>query len=464
MPLHSKDEVRDALDDDIYVSQNVSVAVPKYRLPDDEQSPRHAYSLIHDELMLDGNSRMNLATFCQTWLEPEVHSLMSECIDKNMIDKDEYPQTAEIERRCVQMLADLWNSPSAANTIGCSTTGSSEASMLGGLAAKWRWRERLRRAGKQPGVPNIVCGAVQVCWHKFARYFDVELREVPLAPGRYTLTPDEVLMRVDENTIAVVPTLGLTMTMQYEPVQAISAALDALQARTGLDVPIHVDAASGGFIAPFIHQDVVWDFRLPRVKSISSSGHKFGLAPLGVGWAIWREAADLPRDLIFSVNYLGGAMPTFALNFSRPGGQVVAQYYNFLRLGREGYRKVQQSCAETAQYFARELEKLGLFEVIHRGDSGIPGVCWKLADKGAAPPFSLYDLSDRLRCRGWQVPTYTLPADCQHTVVQRILVRHGVSADLIAALLADLHDAIAHFERHPVSAPLTHEEAGGFHH
>ena len=348
MPLHSKAAVRDALDDDVYASSDLSVAVPKYHFPQHEQLPRHAYSIVHDELMLDGNSRMNLATFCQTWLEPEIYQLMGECIDKNMIDRDEYPQTAEIESRSVHMLADLWHSPAAANTVGCSTTGSSEACMLGGLAAKWRWRERLKRAGKTPGTPNIVWGAVQVCWHKFARYFEVEERHVPLAEGRYAMTPEEVLKRVDENTIAVVPTLGLTMTLQYEPVAAICQALDDLQQRTGIDVPVHVDAASGGFIAPFIHQDVVWDFRLSRVKSISASGHKFGLAPLGVGWIVWREATDLPDDLVFRVNYLGGQMPTFAINFSRPGGQVIAQYYNFLRLGREGYRKIQQACSDTA--------------------------------------------------------------------------------------------------------------------
>ena len=464
MPLHSKDDVRDALDDDVYASTDLSVAVPKYRLPPREQAPRHALSIIQDELMLDGNSRMNLATFCQTWLEPEIHQLMSECIDKNMVDKDEYPQTAEIESRCVHMLAELWQSPAAANTIGCSTTGSSEACMLGGLAAKWRWRERLQHAGRTPGTPNMVCGAVQVCWHKFAKYFDVEVRQVPLADNRFAMTPDEVLQRVDENTIAVVPTLGLTMTLQYEPVAAICQALDVLQKRTGIDVPVHVDAASGGFIAPFIHQDVVWDFRLPRVKSINASGHKFGLSPLGVGWVVWQDAADLPEDLVFRVNYLGGEMPTFALNFSRPGGQVIAQYYNFLRLGHEGYRKVQKACSDTAFQFAEEIAKLGPFEVIYNGRGGITGVCWKLKEDGQPKPFTLYDLSDRLRYRGWQVPAYTLPANCQHTVVQRILVRHGISKDLLASLIADIEAAIDHFKKHPISTPLTQSEASGYRH
>jgi len=249
---------------------------------------------------------------------------MDECIDKNMIDKDEYPQSAEIESRCVHMLADLWNSPDAANTLGCSTTGSSEAAMLGGMAMKWRWREKMKAAGKPTDEPNLVCGPVQVCWHKFARYWDVELREIPMEGERLIMTPEEAIKRCDENTIGVVPTLGVTFTCQYEPVKAVSDALDQLQKDTGLDIPIHVDGASGGFLAPFVDPELEWDFRLPRVKSINTSGHKFGLAPLGVGWVVWRDKADLPDDLIFWVNYLGGNMPTFALNFSRPGVQLPA--------------------------------------------------------------------------------------------------------------------------------------------
>jgi glutamate decarboxylase len=307
--------------------------MPKYKFPADEQDPRHAYAVVHDELMLDGNSRQNLATFCQTWAEPEVHKLMDECIDKNMVDKDEYPQTAEIEARCVHMLADLWNSPSAANTVGCSTTGSSEAAMLGGLAMKRRWEAQRKAAGKPIDKPNLITGPVQICWHKFTRYWDVEHREIPMDRGRLLMTPEEVIKRCDENTIGVVPTLGVTFTGQFEPVQAVSAALDEYQKDTGLDIPIHVDGASGGFLAPFCAPDLVWDFRLPRVKSVNASGHKFGLSPLGVGWVIWRENKDLPEDLIFWVNYLGGNMRDIALNFSRPGGQIVCQYYNFLRLG-----------------------------------------------------------------------------------------------------------------------------------
>ena len=424
-----------------------------------------AYRLVSDELILDGNSRQNLATFCQTWLEPEVRDLMRETLDKNMVDKDEYPQTAAIEARCVHILADLWNSPEAENILGTSTTGSSEAAMLGGMALLWKWRERRRAAGLSTDKPNLICGPVQVCWHKFARYWDIELREIPMEHDRLIMTPDEVLSRADENTIGVVPTLGVTFTGQYEPVQAVSAALDDLQARTGLDIPIHVDGASGGFLAPFTAPDIVWDFRLPRVKSINASGHKFGLAPLGVGWIVWRDASELPEDLIFEVNYLGGNMPTFALNFSRPGGQVIAQYYNFVRLGYEGYRRVQQACYDTALYLAEEITKLGHFEIINDGspEHGIPAVSWKLVE-GVDHGFTLFDLADRLRTRGWQVPAYTMPANRQDLAVQRILVRAGFSRDEATLLMDDYRDAIAHFDRHPVSVPMSEEEAGSFHH
>ena len=463
MSLHRKHAGRAKGLDVIYASGDLTSAIPKYKIPRQERSPRTAYALIHDELLLDGNSRQNLATFCTTWIEPEVQALMAECIDKNMCDKDEYPQTAEIESRCVHILADLWNSPDAANAVGCSTTGSSEAAMLGGLAAKWRWRARRRAQGKPADRPNLVCGPVQVCWHKFGSYFDVEVREVPLEGDRLMLTPEQAIVHCDENTIMVVPTLGLTMTCQYEPVAAIAEALDKFECDTGLDIPIHVDAASGGFLAPFCQPEIVWDFRLPRVKSINTSGHKFGLAPLGVGWAVWRDHADLPEELIFHVNYLGGDMPTFALNFSRPAGQIVCQYYNFLRLGFEGYRNVQDACYRTAQHLAAEIGKMGPFRIIHDGNGGLPAVCWTFRD-GKQRNYSLYDLSDRLRARGWQVPAYSLPAKREDLVVQRILVRHGVSRDLADILIDDIHRSLALLEKHPVAHPLTEDEAGGYNH
>ena len=465
MALHDKDSIRDKIDDDIYGSFDIGARLPKYKMPQQEHDPRMVYAQVHDELMLDGNSRQNLATFCQTWSDPEVHQLMNECIDKNIVDKDEYPQIAEVESRCVHMLGDLWNSPEGANTVGCSTSGSSEAAMLGGMAMKRRWEAKRKAAGLSIDKPNLITGPVQVCWHKFARYWDIELREIPLEQDRLLMTPEEVLKRCDENTIGVVPTLGVTFTCQYEPVQAVALALDKLEAEQGLDIPIHVDGASGAFLAPFCAPELEWDFRIPRVKSINASGHKFGLAPLGVGWIIWREESDLPEELIFWVNYLGGNMRDIALNFSRPGGQVACQYYNLLRLGREGYRRIHGNCYATAVQLTSEIEKLGPFEIIYNGDMkiGIPALCWKIKE-GTDPGFSLYDLADRLRARGWQVPAYTLPANMQEQAIQRIIVRHGVSADLAALLIEDMRQALEHFKKHPVQSQLESTEASGFHH
>jgi glutamate decarboxylase len=331
------------------------------------------------------------------------------------------------------------------------------------MALLWKWRERQRAAGKPTDKPNLVTGPVQICWHKFTRYWDVEHREIPMEGDRLIMTAEEALKYVDENTIGVVPTLGVTYTLQYEPVKAVSEALDKLQAETGLDIPIHVDGASGASLAPFVDPDLQWDFRLPRVKSINTSGHKFGLAPLGVGWVVWRDKEELPDDLIFWVNYLGGNMPTFALNFSRPGGQIVAQYYNFLRLGREGYRKIHQACYDTGQYLADEIGKMDDFEILYDGRGGIPGLCWKLKE-GVDHGFTLFDLADRLRTMGWLVPAYTLPKNREDLAIQRILVRHGFSRDLAELLLDDYRRAMEHFGRHPVTSPLTEAESGSFKH
>ena len=463
MPLHHKNKIRDDLLDDVYSSADLAVSMPKYKMPENEHLAEHAYQVVHDELMMDGNSRQNLATFCQTWVDDEIHKLMEESVDKNMIDKDEYPQSAEIEARCTHMLADLWNSPDAENTLGCSTTGSSEAAMLGGMALKWAWREKMKALGKPTDKPNLVCGPVQVCWHKFARYWDVELREIPLEGDRFIMTVEEVIARCDENTIGVVPTLGVTFTCNYEPVKEVHDALDQLQKDTGLDIPIHVDGASGGFLAPFCDPDLEWDFRLPRVKSINASGHKFGLAPLGVGWIVWRDASALHPDLIFHVNYLGGDMPVFALNFSRPGGQIIAQYYNFLRLGKEGYRKIHSACYDTARYLSDEIEKLGMFEIIYNGRGGIPAMSWSLKE-GANPGFNLFDLSDRIRSRGWQIAAYAMPPNREDLVIMRILVRHGFSRDQADLLLEDMQRCIDFFAKNPVVHSSDAGESAGFNH
>jgi glutamate decarboxylase len=465
VPLHRRTQPRDAAACDVYATRAMNATIPKHRVPADGLRPDVALQLVADELMLDGNARQNLATFCQTWFDDGIHKLMDLSLDKNMIDKDEYPATAEIENRCVHLLAHLWNSPAAGTTIGCSTTGSSEAAMLGGLALKWKWRERRAKLGKPADKPNIITGPVQVCWHKFARYFDVELREVPLERDRLVMTPEEAIKRIDENTIGVVPTFGVTFTCQYEPVAQIAEALNRFERETGLDIPIHVDAASGGFIAPFVRPEILWDFRLPRVRSINASGHKFGLAPLGVGWVIWREASDLPEGLIFHVNYLGGDMPTFALNFSRPGGQVICQYYLMLRLGMDGYRRVHETCYAVAQHFALRIAEFGPFELLFDGDSrnGIPAVSWTMRENTRGQ-YSLFDLSDRLRARGWQVAAYTMVPNIAEMAVMRVLIRHGFSLDSADALLEDIRRSLEYFETHPLSKPMTAAEGASHDH
>lgn len=460
MALHKTSRPEPGPEDDVYTLPISARALPKYRMPDGVSDARAVRALIHDELSLDGNASQNLATFCTTWAEPEVHQLMDECLGKNMVDKDEYPQTAAIEDRCVHMLADLWNAPDGATTVGCSTTGSSEAGMLGGLALKWRWRERRRAEGKPADRPNLVVGPVQVCWEKFARYFDVELRQVPLEKDALGLRAHQLREYVDENTIGVVAILGVTYTCVYEPVAEIAAELDRIHADTGLDIPVHVDAASGGFVAPFLQPDLVWDFRLPRVASINVSGHKYGMAPLGVGWVVWRSPELLPEELVFRVSYLGGDMPTFALNFSRPGGEVIAQYYNMLRLGREGYTKVHGACAGTAGMLAEQIAAMGPFTVLHDGQGALPAAAWMLTEPDTAP-FTLYDVTDQLRRRGWQVPAYPLALGREETVVQRVLVRHGTSYDKIALLASDLRAAVDHLRE----GPTTHvAPQPGFHH
>ncbi|MFD3586579.1 glutamate decarboxylase [Streptomyces sp. NPDC058683] len=437
-------------------------APPTHRLPDGPLPPSTAYQLVHDELMLDGNARLNLATFVTTWMEPQAGILMAECDDKNMIDKDEYPRTAELEQRCVAMLAALWNAPDPAGTIGCSTTGSSEACMLAGLAMKRRWAQR--NADRYPGTarPNLIMGInVQVCWEKFCNFWEVEPRFVPMEGDRYHLDPQAAAELCDENTIGVVAILGSTFDGSYEPVADLCAALDALQERTGLDVPVHVDGASGAMIAPFLDEDLVWDFRLPRVASINTSGHKYGLVYPGVGWALWRDKEALPEELVFRVNYLGGDMPTFALNFSRPGAQVVAQYYTFLRLGRDGYRAVQQASRDVATALAARVEALGDFRLLTRGDE-LPVFAFTTADHVTS--YDVFDVSRRLRESGWLVPAYTFPANREDLSVLRVVCRNGFSKDLAELFLEDLTRLLPELRRQPHPLTRDKEAATSFHH
>ncbi len=433
--------------------------IPKYSLPKHGMTPRSAYRLIHDELMLDGNARLNLATFVTTWMEPEAEKLMAETFDKNMIDKDEYPQTAEIEARCINILARLFNADENEYPVGVSTIGSSEAVMLAGMALKWRWRARREAADKPIAKPNLILGSnVQVVWEKFCRYWEVEPRYIPIREDRYIITPEEVVERIDENTIGVVAILGTTFTGEFEPIETIHDAVVAHNQAHGLAVPMHIDAASGGFVAPFIHPDLRWDFRLPNVVSINASGHKYGLVYPGVGWAVWRGREYLPEDLVFHVNYLGGDMPTFTLNFSRPGNQIVGQYYNFLRLGREGYTRIMNNLRDIARGLAAHIAALSPFVLLSDGSS-IPVFAFRLKDSSR---YSVYDVSERLRIRGWQVPAYTLPANAERIAVLRIVVREGFSRDMADLLFTDISRVVDDLEVCPPACPKQGD--GHFHH
>jgi len=428
--------------------------VPLHRLRDKGIDHDLAYELISSELLLDGQARLNLATFVTTWMPSTAGRLMADTADKNMIDKDEYPQTAEIESRCVNIIAGLWNC-SEAHATGCSTTGSSEAAMLAGMALKWRWRERRREAGKPTDKPNLVMGAnVQVCWEKFCRYWEVEPRLVPMEGERYHLGPAEAVAQCDENTIGVVAILGSTFDGSYEPVKEISSALDRLEADKGLYVPLHVDAASGGFVAPFIQPDLEWDFCLPRVQSINASGHKYGLVYPGVGWAIWRSAEALPKDLIFDVNYLGGHMPTFALNFSRPGSEVIAQYYMFTVLGREGYREIMQGAQDIATHISSGVAEMGPYWLLSEG-TDLPVFAFAL--KPEVKNYTVFDVSDRLRQRGWLVPAYTFPENREDLSVLRVVIRAGLNMEMADLLLDHLRDETEFLESlsSPVPGPAT---------
>ena len=468
MPLHRAGHGRhdepDLVLNPLFARDGETASAPRLRMPASPMDPDSAYQLVHDELMLDGQSRLNLATFVTTWMEPRAARLMAQAVDRNLVDKDEYPQTAELERRCVHMLADLWNAPGAAGgaaAIGCSTSGSSEAAMLAGMALLRRWRDRRRTGGLAADRPNLVMGInVQVCWEKFCRYWDVEPRYAPMDGDRRHLTPEVAVPLCDENTIAVVAVLGSTQDGSYEPVAEIAAALDGLAAAGGPDIPIHVDAASGGFVAPFLDPDLVWDFRLARVASINASGHKYGLVYPGLGWALWRDEAALPEDLVFHVNYLGGSMPTFSLTFSRPGAQVVAQYYTLLRLGREGYRQVHQSARGVALHLSSSIARLGPFRVLTDG-SQLPVLAFALNDD--VDTYSAFDVSDALRKQGWQVPAYSLPANLQDQTVLRIVVRNGFGRDLADLFLADLKRELGQLAQLRQPMPQ-HPDRDRFHH
>lgn len=433
----------------VFGSAEEQRVAPKFTMPQSSISGELAYQIVHDEAMLDGNSRLNMATFVTTWMDDYARKIMVENMDKNMIDKTEYPQTAEIERRCVNIIARLWNSPEAVDgkyCMGTSTVGSSEACMLGGLAAMKRWKKRQLAMNKPIDKPNMVIStAFQVVWEKFARYWDVEMRFVPITAQKITLNPDDVISRCDENTIVVVAIQGVTQTGLNDDVAAINDAMDKFNTSHKLEIPIHIDAATGGFILPFTQPNKVWDFRLKWVLSISVSGHKFGLVYPGVGWVVWKDAKYLPEDMNFTVNYLGSEIPSISINFSRPGNQVLAQYYQFLRLGFEGYRQIQQNSLNVCQYLRENITKMGIFEFLSN-ETPNPLFIWKLKDDPKRK-WTLYDLSDKLLDSGWQVPAYTLPEALEDVVVMRVVVRQGTGIDLANLLVNKMQTAILELDK-----------------
>ncbi|KAL6650795.1 hypothetical protein ACP70R_009720 [Stipagrostis hirtigluma subsp. patula] len=437
----------------VFASRYVQDPVPRYELGEKSISKDAAYQIIHDELLLDSSPRLNLASFVTTWMEPECDKLMLEAINKNYADMDEYPVTTELQNRCVNIIARLFSAPVGAGekAVGVGTVGSSEAIMLAGLAFKRRWQNRRKAAGKPHDKPNIVTGAnVQVCWEKFARYFEVELKEVKLREGCYVMDPEEAVRMVDENTICVAAILGSTLTGEFEDVKRLNDLLAAKNKRTGWDTPIHVDAASGGFIAPFLYPELEWDFRLPLVKSINVSGHKYGLVYAGVGWVVWRSKEDLPDELIFHINYLGADQPTFTLNFSKGSSQIIAQYYQFLRLGFEGYRNVMENCMESARTLREGLQRMGRFTVISK-EHGVPLVAFTFKGRDTSPAFKL---SSELRRFGWIVPAYTMPANLEHMAVLRVVVREDFGRPLAERFLTHVRMALAEMDLEAKGGPV----------
>ena len=422
-----------------YAGRSFSHDVPKYRLPVEGMDAGAAYQLVHDELNLDGNPSLNLASFVTSWMEPEADRLAQETLAKNLIDQDEYPQTEVVHQRVVSMIGRLFHAPAHETPAGTATIGSSEAIMLAMLAHKRSWQRRREAAGLSTDRPNMVMGGdVHTCWEKFARYFEVEARVVPLEEGRYTIAAEQVETLVDENTIAVAGLLGTTFTGQMDDLESINDLLARIESERGLRIPLHVDAASGGFIVPFSQPDLRWDFRLSQVRSINVSNHKFGLVYPGMGTLVFRDRSDLPEELVFHINYLGGDMPNYSLNFSRPSSSVVLQYFAFLRLGHEGYTEIIRNVLSNAQVLAAKLSDIEGLELVNDG-SIFPIVVLRASDPEA---IDLTMLSHLVRERGWIVPAYTLPPNAQHISVLRMVIKENLSRDMVDILSDDLHGAV----------------------
>ncbi|PHH90022.1 hypothetical protein CDD83_4706 [Cordyceps sp. RAO-2017] len=421
----------------VYGSRFAGEDLPRDRMPEDQMPPAVAYRMIKDDLSLDNNPRLNLASFVTTYMEDEAERLMTEAMAKNFIDYEQYPQSADIQARCVNMIGDLFHAPSG-SAVGTSAVGSSEAIMLAVLAMKRRWAAARRAAGKSADAPNLVMSsAVQVCWEKATRYFEIEERFVFCAPDRFVVDPGLMVDLCDENTIGCVLILGTTYTGHYEDVAAVS---DLLLAR-GVDVPIHVDAASGGFVAPFVVPDLAWDFRCEKVVSINVSGHKYGLVYPGIGWVVWRAPEFLPRELVFNIDYLGAQQSSFTLNFSKGASGVIGQYYQLVRLGRRGYRAIMSNLVRTADYLADALAGQGFVIMSERGGGGgVPLVAFRFADDDddAARYYDEFDLAHQLRSRGWVVPAYTMAPRTDGLKMLRVVVREDFSRGLCDTLIADV--------------------------
>lgn len=438
--------------------------IPKYKLRDEPISASVASRLIKNELLDEGNARLNLATFCSTFMEEEAVTLMSETLEKNAIDKSEYPSTIELENRCVNIIADLWNGDEN-SAVGTSTVGSSEGCMLAGLAMKFRWRNLSQARGLDTSQkrPNLIISAgYQVCWEKFCVYWDVELRTVPISDPAKGLDPALAVRLIDDYTIGIVGILGHTYTGAFDDIVRLNDAVEEYNKNAASKVTIHVDAASGGFYVPFVQPELLWDFRLPNVVSINASGHKYGLVYPGIGWVIWRDRVYLPQELVFEVSYLGGTIPTMAINFSRSASHIIGQYYNFLRLGFSGYRKIHLHTRSIAEYIAGELKKTGIFQVLSE-ELSIPVICFKLKDD--VVPWSLYHLSDYMEMKGWQLPVYALPPSLDDQIVSRIVCRGDLSLNLAEHFIADLKLAMNKMASNDIRfEPCGKHEAKGFLH
>src|SRR5215207_3995066 len=385
MTIQAPTDAEAALFGNRFITQDV----PSREFPAEGMPAADAMRLVFEDLAIEGDPAHNLATFVTTWMEPEAQRIIAANLHRNFIDHAEYPRTAEIEQRCIRMLADLFHAPGA--TTGARTQGSSEAIMLGALSLKWKWRERRQAAGEPTTSPNLVFGGdVHVVWEKFCRYFDVEPRIVPLEENKYTIGPDDVAPHLDENTIGVAAVLGTTFTGHMDDIVGINQLLLDLKADKGLDIPMHVDGASGAFVWPFLYPDSKWDFQLEQVRSINASGHKFGLVYPGIGWLIFREPSDLAEDLVFYENYLGKTDATFTLNFSTGSSMVLAQYYNFVRFGKAGYRRIMEIMQQNAKELAAEIDRMGPFQIIGAGEETLPLVAFNLAED---QPYDEFDIA-----------------------------------------------------------------------